>query len=139
MADGYAIERFIEVELAIKRSVNVPEPRDLPALLADWGFGLLTQEASWIIAYDADKKIRSIAEVSRGNYHSSRVSLPPLLSAVMLAATPRIVSGLAIHRLLSDSFTITRRVTCGRQRRISNSPGLSWQARTPSVSSSRTT
>jgi hypothetical protein len=85
------IERLIEVELTIKQSIDLPAPRGLPALLADWGVGPLSYEAVWIVAYDADKKIRTIAEVSRGTAHGARLSIPRLISEVMLAASDRFI------------------------------------------------
>jgi hypothetical protein len=83
------VERFIEVELAVKRLIERPNARAIPDLLEEWGFGKLSQEAAWVIAYDGDKNIRTIAEVARGSYHTSRVHIAPVLAAVTLAAADR--------------------------------------------------
>jgi hypothetical protein len=66
-------------------------PRGLAELLVDWGFGRRTTESTWVVASGPDQRIRTIAEISRGGYHSSRVHIAPLLSAVFLAKADRFV------------------------------------------------
>lgn len=98
------VERFIEVELAVKQVVDMPTARGIPALLDAWGFSRQTQESAWVIAYDAEKQIRTIAEVARGSYHQTRVHIAPLLSVVALAAADRFY---LVHNHPSGNVTPT--------------------------------
>jgi DNA repair protein RadC len=79
--------RFASVHLNIER--ELPDVSDLPQILREFGLHTLVQESLWVVTYDSLMQIRTIIEVARGGYHSMDISLPTILSAVLVAGTDR--------------------------------------------------
>jgi len=67
----------------------MPPTGGVPGLLRKLGLSTLTQEAFWVIAYDAAMNIRTIIETNRGTYATVGVHLPSVFSAVLAAGADR--------------------------------------------------
>lgn len=81
---------YVTVELRVHRSVETPDGSGLQHLLeSEWGLQMNAQEVFWVVAYDAARNIRKVAEVARGSYNDVVVSISSLLSAVLVAGADR--------------------------------------------------
>lgn len=82
--------RFCTVRLELEKELL--HAIDLPDVLFELG-GLhdAVQETFWAIPYDSQMQVRTIVEIARGGYHTMDVSIPAVMSAVLLAGTDRFV------------------------------------------------
>lgn len=58
-------------------------------MLARLGLAHETQEAFWVITYDAEMKVRTIIEIARGAYATVMVNLPALFAAIIASGCDR--------------------------------------------------
>jgi DNA repair protein RadC len=79
--------RYSTIHLTVER--EMPNASNLPDTLREWGLSDQTQEALWVVAYDAVQGIRTVVEVARGNYHEMDVSIPAVLSVPLLSGCDR--------------------------------------------------
>lgn len=82
--------RLARLELVIEK--EVPWPATLRAagdLLGSWGLNKSPQEALWVIAYDANRNLRTVVEVARGGYIHVDIHIPSVLSAVLVSGSER--------------------------------------------------
>jgi len=79
----------LTLHLEHKQDVWPHEARPEVRLLQEWGLGSSPQEAIWVIAYDAQKHLRTAVEVSRGMHTSVDLHMPTLLAAVLLSGSER--------------------------------------------------
>lgn len=79
--------RFASVHLNIER--ELPDVADVPQILREFGLHTLVQESLWVVTYDSLMQVRTVVEVARGGYHAMDVSLPAILSAVLVSGTDR--------------------------------------------------
>lgn len=84
-------DRFVQVELRVDKLIEAPDPARLQDLLKDWGLTNAAQEGFWVISYDGARNLRTITPVARGTYHDVTVSIPAILSAVLLSGTDRFI------------------------------------------------
>jgi len=75
------------VRLEVGDSMSITSLDGLREVLLEWGIADRAQESLWVITFDARHRMRSIAEVVRGNYHHAEVGMATILSAVFLTAT----------------------------------------------------
>lgn len=87
------LSRLCTLELRVLAEAQWPvdDPLGTPELLAHWGLNRQPQECVWVIAYDAVMHLRTVVEVSRGDYISAGMHLPTILSAVLTAGAERFV------------------------------------------------
>lgn len=81
--------QYATAELRIIETMETPEASGLQELLKSWGMPMNAQESFWVVAYDGSRNMRSVVEVARGSYNDVVVSIPSILSAVLLAGTDR--------------------------------------------------
>ncbi len=67
----------------------MPHTTGMARVLREWGLATLTQEAFWVIAYDAAMNIRTIVEVNRGSFATVGVHLPSVYAAVLAVGCDR--------------------------------------------------
>jgi DNA repair protein RadC len=67
----------------------MPHATTMAGALRKWGLSTQTQEAFWVIAYDAAMNIRTIVEIGRGTYATVGVHLPSVFSAVLAIGCDR--------------------------------------------------
>jgi len=82
---------FVSVRLDVTRIVKIDSMKTLADTLMDLGLSTSAQEQLWVLALDSINQIRSITPVSVGTYHECYVSVPTVLSAVLLSATDRFI------------------------------------------------
>ena len=82
---------FTRVSLAVERTVKLDSMADLITQLGVMGLTASAQEQLWVIALDSINQIRGITIVSVGTYHDCFVSVPTILSPVLLSATDRFI------------------------------------------------
>jgi DNA repair protein RadC len=86
-------ERLTEVFVGIRTEVLARRTVDSASSIADlcaaWRLADGVQEAFWVVAYDAALNLRTAVEVAKGSYNDVNVSIPAVLSAVLLAGTDR--------------------------------------------------
>jgi DNA repair protein RadC len=80
---------FVTVQLDVQRVVKITSLATLVQILTDAGLAGSAQEQLWVIALDSLNQIRSITPVSVGTYHECYVSVPNVISPVLLSATDR--------------------------------------------------
>lgn len=84
-------DQLVTVELRVTRTRKTPHPANLRSLLLEWGMTLGIQESLWVISYDGVRNLRQVNQVAVGTYHNVVVSIPAILSAVLLAGTDRFI------------------------------------------------
>jgi DNA repair protein RadC len=82
---------FTRVSLTVERTVKLDALTDLTSLLGTLGLSGSAQEQLWVIALDSLNQVRNITVVSVGTYHDCFVSVPTILSPVLLSATDRFI------------------------------------------------
>lgn len=82
---------YATVRFQIHHEIRTDSVTDIAQLFHDEGMTGQAQECLWVVALDNANRIRSIVEVARGGYHDLAVSIPSIISAVLLAATDRFV------------------------------------------------
>jgi DNA repair protein RadC len=82
---------FVRVTLGVDRTVKLNSMLDLIGQLGDMGLSGSAQEQLWVISLDSLNQIRNITVVSVGTYHDCFVSVPTILSPVLLSATDRFI------------------------------------------------
>ena len=82
---------FTRVSLTVERTVKLDSMADLIVQLGTMGLATSAQEQLWVIALDSINQIRNITIVSVGTYHDCFVSVPTILSPVLLSATDRFI------------------------------------------------
>lgn len=82
---------FTTVRLHVDRTVKLDSMSALIAQLTEMGLPSAAQEQLWVIALDSLNQIRSVTPVSIGTYHECYVSVPNVLSPVLLSATDRFI------------------------------------------------
>jgi DNA repair protein RadC len=73
----------------IKESVDVVGSQNLADLCREWGLTNSAQEAFWVVAYDAMRNVRTVTEVAKGGWDEVTVSIPAVMSAVLMSGTDR--------------------------------------------------
>lgn len=68
---------------------RVSAAASVPQMLTDLGLANQTQEAFWVVTYDAEMKVRTIIEIARGTYASVLVNIPALFSAILASGCDR--------------------------------------------------
>lgn len=83
-------DRYATVQLNIERSEQMPrsEP-SIYQLLDRFGLTKRTQEAFWVIAYDAAMNIRTVVEIGKGSYAKVPIHMPSIYTAVLTAGADR--------------------------------------------------
>ena len=84
-------DRLVSVELRVDKVRKAPHPADLRSLLLEWGLTRGAQESLWVISYDGVRNLRTVTQVAVGTYHNVVVSIPAILSAVLLSGTDRFI------------------------------------------------
>lgn len=79
------------MRLDVQRVVKLDSMASLVDVLGSMGLSTSAQEQLWVIALDSLNQIRSITPVSIGTYHECYVSVPNVLSPVLLSATDRFI------------------------------------------------
>jgi DNA repair protein RadC len=82
---------FTRVTLTVERTVKLDSMADLITQLGVMGLAASAQEQLWVIALDSINQIRTVTIVSTGTYHDCFVSVPIILSPVLLSATDRFI------------------------------------------------
>jgi DNA repair protein RadC len=82
---------FMSVRLDVTRIVKLDSMKSLADLLVELGLAGSAQEQLWVLALDSLNQIRSITPISIGTYHECYVSVPTVLSPVLLSATDRFI------------------------------------------------
>jgi DNA repair protein RadC len=83
------VDRYATVELVVHKEEQLPNQAGFPALLDRWGLAAQTQEAFWVIAYDASMNVRTVVETARGGYAKVDVHIPAVMTAVITAGADR--------------------------------------------------
>lgn len=84
-------EQFVENRTEILRQRDVEGVGNIAQMVKDWGLTDAVQEKMWVVSYDAARNLRIVTEVARGGYNDVTVSIPALLTAVLLSGTDRFV------------------------------------------------
>jgi len=82
---------FSTVQLTIQRVVKVTSLGSLNETLAEMGLASSAQEQLWVVSLDSLNQIRSVTVASIGTYHECYVSVPNVISPVLLSATDRFI------------------------------------------------
>lgn len=82
---------FATVDLRVHRRVSTPRSGGFLALLEELGMYTSAQEGFWVVTYDAERNLRKVVEIGRGAYHEILVSIPAILTSVLLSGTDRFV------------------------------------------------
>jgi DNA repair protein RadC len=82
-------DRMVSVELRIDKQQTMQHVSKLRDLLREWGLTLGVQESLWVVSYDGVQNLRTITPIAVGTYHNVVVSIPAILSAVLLSGTDR--------------------------------------------------
>lgn len=97
-------EQFVENRTEILRQRDVEGVGNIAEMVKDWGLTDSAQEKLWVVSYDAARNMRIATEVARGGYNDVTVSIPALLTAVLLSGTDRFV---VVHNHPSGDVTPT--------------------------------
>jgi len=84
-------EQFVEHRMEVLRQRDVEGAGTIAEMVKAWGLTDSTQEKLWVVSYDANRNIRIVTEVARGGYNDVTVSIPALLTAVLMSGTDRFV------------------------------------------------
>lgn len=95
---------FIEVNLNMVRSMKVEGRDEVAKLCYDLGLHHRAQEELWVVTLGGDREIRAVVPVAKGGFHEVFVSIPAILSSVLLTGTDRFV---AIHNHPSGNLEPT--------------------------------
>jgi len=83
-------DRYASLHLTIEREEQWPLDRlEVPDLLDRWGLSTQSQECVWVIAFDPGMRVRTVVEISRGDFLHANIHLPSLLGAVITAGAER--------------------------------------------------
>jgi len=84
-------EQFVEHRTEVLRQRDVEGIGTIAEMVKAWGLTDSAQEKLWVVAYDAGRNLRVATEIARGGYNDVTVSIPALLSAVLMSGTDRFV------------------------------------------------
>lgn len=84
-------EQFVEHRTEVLRQRDVEGVSTIAEMVKAWGLTDSSQEKLWVVAYDAGRNLREATEIARGGYNDVTVSIPALLSSVLLSGTDRFV------------------------------------------------
>lgn len=85
------IERLVRIEVhEVERDIR-PYIESVVPMLRKWGMNADVQETTWVIAYDNMTRIRTYAEVARGDYRSVDIPIPAVMSVPLLSSTDRFI------------------------------------------------
>ena len=62
---------------------------DINRMLHRWGLANEPQEVGWVLAADADRRIRCLLEVARGTHRSLEVHIPSMLAGILTTGADR--------------------------------------------------
>jgi DNA repair protein RadC len=82
-------EEFVRLNVEVLKRRCVDSTATIADLCHDWGLANAVQEALWVVALDAALNVRSVTEVAKGSYNMVQVSIPAVLSAVLMSGTDR--------------------------------------------------
>lgn len=82
---------FVTVQLKVERIVRPANLDNLVNLLGELGLSGSAQEQLWVLALDGQNNIRQIHVANIGSYHDTFVSIPTVLSPVLLSASDRFI------------------------------------------------
>lgn len=82
---------FTTVRLQVDRVVKLDSMGEMVDQLNELGLAASAQEQLWVVALDSLNQIRSITVASIGTYHECYVSVPNVLSPVLLSAADRFI------------------------------------------------
>jgi DNA repair protein RadC len=82
---------LVTVTFKLIRELALHSSGEIADFLIREGFTDDAQECLWIIPTDNANHIRAVVEVARGGYHDLPISIPTILSPVLLAASDRFV------------------------------------------------
>lgn len=91
MTNDKTREQFVEHRTEILRQRDVEGIGTIAEMVKAWGLTDSTQEKLWVVSYDAGRNLRIATEVARGGYNDVTVSIPALLTAVLMSGTDRFV------------------------------------------------
>lgn len=97
-------EEFVRIRAEVLRRRSVDSASSIADLCAEWGLSDAVQEAFWVVAFDAALNLRTVIEVAKGSYNDVNVSIPTVMSAVLLAGTDRFA---VVHNHPSGNLTPT--------------------------------
>lgn len=97
-------EQFVEHTTEILRQRDVEGVGNIAEMVKTWGLTNSNQEKLWVVSYDAARNLRIATEIARGGYNDVTVSIPALLTAVLLSGTDRFV---VVHNHPSGDVTPT--------------------------------
>jgi DNA repair protein RadC len=84
-------EQFVEHRTEVLRQRDIEGIGNIADLVKTWGLTDSAQERLWVVSYDAARNLRIVTEVARGGYNDVTVSIPALLTAVLMSGTDRFV------------------------------------------------
>jgi DNA repair protein RadC len=82
-------DRYATVHLNIERTEQMPRSDNMYQLLDRFGLTKRTQEAFWVIAYDAAMNIRTAVEIGKGSYAKVPIHMPSIYTAVLASGSDR--------------------------------------------------
>jgi len=84
------IDQFATVDLRIiKKQPQMATTAHISGLLTQLGLSDSAQEELWVVALDGSRNVRTVVCAAKGGYHDCDVSMPTIMSAVLLAGTDR--------------------------------------------------
>jgi len=95
---------FVEVNLNLVRSMRLEGRDEVAKLCYDLGLHHRAQEEVWVVTLDGDRNVRAVVPVAKGGFHEVFVSVPAVLSSVLLTGTDRFV---LVHNHPSGNLTPT--------------------------------
>lgn len=66
---------------------------DLPEILHEEGMFTASQELFWVVSYDPMTNLRACVTIAQGDYYKVAVSIPAILTAVLLSGADRFYVG----------------------------------------------
>lgn len=84
------VDVFATVDLrVIKKQPQLATTAHISSLLTSLGLSDSAQEELWVVAIDGSRNTRTVVCAAKGGYHDCDVSMPTIMSAVLLAGTDR--------------------------------------------------
>ena len=82
--------RRTRLELKVDHEEWLPDDfDDVNLMFHRWGFASAPQECAWSVAFDAERRIRSVTEVGRGTTKSMEIHIPTLLGGLLTSGSDR--------------------------------------------------
>jgi DNA repair protein RadC len=97
-------EEFVTLRTEVLKQRDVDSASTIADLCRDWGLADGVQESFWVVAYDAALNVRTVTEIAKGSYTDVEVSIPAVLSAVLMSGTDRFV---VVHNHPSGTLSPT--------------------------------